>query len=138
MSFARFCILLVALHGAAAAAFDFDDVAAQSRSSQARQAYRSPSRKPPAELQALTYDQYRDIRFRPDHALWRAEKLPFELMFFHLGKFQTEPVRINEVTPAGRAPHPLPQRRLRLTARTSCRRRAGAISASPAFARTTR
>ena len=48
----------------------------------------------PAQLQALNYDQYRDIRFRPDRALWRAEKLPFELMFFHLGKFQTEPVRI--------------------------------------------
>ena len=29
------------------------------------------------------------------------DKLPFELMFFHLGKFQTEPVRINEVTPQG-------------------------------------
>ena len=45
----------------------------------------SASRKPPAELAALTYDQYRDIRFRPDHALWRSESLPFELMFFHLG-----------------------------------------------------
>ena len=30
-----------------------------------------------------------------------AENLPFELMFFHLGKFQTEAVRINEVTPQG-------------------------------------
>src|SRR5262249_32761583 len=55
----------------------------------------------PAELLALTYDQYRDIRFRPDHALWRAQRLPFEAMFFHLGKFQTEPVRINEITPEG-------------------------------------
>jgi glucans biosynthesis protein len=32
------------------------------------------------ELRELDYDAYRDIRFRPDHALWRAEKLPFELM----------------------------------------------------------
>jgi periplasmic glucans biosynthesis protein len=93
-------LLLVALHVDSAGAFGFDDVAAQAER-QARRPYRSESRKPPAELQALTYDQYRDIRFRPDHALWRPENLPFELMFFHLGKFQTQPVRINEVTPKG-------------------------------------
>ncbi len=64
-------------------------------------AYKPLNRKPPAELAALTYDQYRDIRFSPDHALWRPEKLPFEVMFFHIGKFQIDPVRINEVTPQG-------------------------------------
>ena len=52
-------------------------------------------------MQALSYDQYRDIRFRPDRALWRNDKLPFELMFFHLGKFQKNAVRIDEVTPQG-------------------------------------
>src|SRR5450755_4585163 len=93
-------LMLVVLHGDPARAFGFDDVAARAEL-QARGAYRSISRKPPAELQALTYDQYRDIRFRPDHALWRAENLPFELMFFHLGKFQTESVLINEITPQG-------------------------------------
>lgn len=92
--------LLVVLHSNPAMSFGFDDVAAQAKL-QAQRAYGSASRKPPAELQALTYDQYRDIRFRPNHALWRAENLPFELMFFHLGKFQTEPVRINEITPQG-------------------------------------
>jgi len=81
-------------------AFSFEDVAARAEK-QARTPYRSETRNPPAELQALSYDQYRDIRFRPDHALWRKEPLPFEVMFFHLGKFQTEPVRINEVTPRG-------------------------------------
>lgn len=93
-------LLLVVLHGGPARAFDFDDLATRAES-QAQRPYRSASRKPPAELRALTYDQYRDIRFRPDHALWRPENLPFELMFFHLGKFQTEVVRINEVTPQG-------------------------------------
>ena len=92
--------LLVVVHGNPASAFGFDDVAAQAKL-QAQSPYRSVTRKPPAELQALTYDQYRDIRFRPDHALWRTENLPFELMFFHLGKFQTESVRISEVTPQG-------------------------------------
>ena len=81
-------------------AFSFDDVASRAQA-QAQQPYRLATRKPPAELAALTYDQYRDIRFRPERALWRNENLPFELMFFHLGKFQTDPVLINEVTPRG-------------------------------------
>lgn len=92
--------LVMLLHGVPAAAADFDEVAARAKL-QAQQPYRSTSVKPIPELQALTYDQYRDIRFRTDHALWRAEKLPFELMFFHLGKFQAEAVRINEITPQG-------------------------------------
>ncbi|HSY07822.1 MAG TPA: glucan biosynthesis protein G [Steroidobacteraceae bacterium] len=92
--------LLAILHDGPAAAFSFDDVAARAKQ-QAEKAYQSVSRKPPAELQALTYDQYRDIRFRPDHALWRSQNLPFELMFFHLGKFQNESVRMNEITPQG-------------------------------------
>lgn len=94
------CLLLVVLGAAPVRAFDFEDVATRAQQ-QAQRPYKSESRKPPAELQALTYDQYRDIRFRPDHALWRNENLPFELMFFHLGKFQTEPVRMNEVTARG-------------------------------------
>lgn len=93
-------LALLVLYGGPAAAFGFDDVAARARQ-QAQGPYRSESRKPPAELAALTYDQYRDIRFRPDHALWRKDGLPFEVMFFHLGKFQTEPVRINEVDARG-------------------------------------
>jgi glucans biosynthesis protein len=91
---------LVISHSDPAGAFSFEDVAARAQQA-AQRAYRSESRKPPAELQALTYDQYRDIRFSPERALWRTEHLPFELMFFHLGKFQTEPVRINEVTRRG-------------------------------------
>jgi glucans biosynthesis protein len=49
------------------------------------------------ELKDLNYDQYRDIRFNPQKALWRKEALPFEVMFFHLGKFQTQSVAINEI-----------------------------------------
>jgi len=93
-------ILAFALQAAAADAFTFEDVATQAQT-QAQRPYKSATRKPPAELQALTYDQYRDIRFRPDQALWRQQNLPFELMFFHLGKFQTDAVRINEITPQG-------------------------------------
>lgn len=84
----------------AAYAFDLDDVASQAQQL-ASKPYRTGASTLPAELKALSYDQYRDIRFKPEHALWRKDKLPFELMFFHLGKFQTQPVRINEVDEQG-------------------------------------
>jgi glucans biosynthesis protein len=92
--------LILMMSGPAAWAFGFDDVAVQAEK-QARKAYQPLNRKPPAELAALTYDQYRDIRFSPERALWRPEKLPFEVMFFHIGKFQIDPVRVNEVTSKG-------------------------------------
>jgi glucans biosynthesis protein len=88
-------------HPSPARAFGFDEVAAIAEK-QARRPFKNTSRTAPAELQALKYDEVRDIRFRPDHALWRAENLPFELMFFHLGgEWQTVSVRINEITPRG-------------------------------------
>jgi glucans biosynthesis protein len=52
----------------------------------------------PDALRNLSYDQMRDIRFKPDQAIWRQQGLPFEVMFFHLGKFQTEAVRVHEIT----------------------------------------
>ena len=92
---------ITAFRCAPAAAFDFADVAARAEEL-ARQPYRNLGPKPPAELSALNYDQVRDIRFRPARALWRADQLPFELMFFHLGgEFQVRSVRVNEVTPSG-------------------------------------
>jgi glucans biosynthesis protein len=86
-------------------AFEFEDVAARA-ATLAASPFQSTRRVPPAELEALSYDQYRDIRFRPDHALWRRDRLPYEVMFFHLGKFQTESVRIHEVGPKGVRPLP--------------------------------
>jgi periplasmic glucans biosynthesis protein len=46
----------------------------------------------------LSYDQYRDIRFNPNQALWGADKLPFRAMFFHPGYLYREPVVLNEFT----------------------------------------
>ncbi|MEO0424862.1 MAG: glucan biosynthesis protein G [Pseudomonadota bacterium] len=57
---------------------------------------------PPPALAALTYDEYRDIRFRPERSLWRDRDKPFELMFFHLGKYQLHPVRVNAIEEDGR------------------------------------
>jgi periplasmic glucans biosynthesis protein len=62
----------------------------------AQQPYR-PTEPIPAVLRGLDYDQMRDIRFRPDQALWREAPWPFEAMFFHLGLYHQQPVRMHEV-----------------------------------------
>jgi glucans biosynthesis protein len=85
---------------AAAAAFDFDTVAQRARDLAAKP-YAKPAAKLPKELVALTYDQYRDIRFRTDRFHWRGAKLPFELAFFHTGLYFDQPVRIHEVSSEG-------------------------------------
>ncbi len=56
--------------------------------------YAPPTLVLPAEMQNLTYDQYRDIRFRPDKSAWRSEGLPFQLQFFHTAFFFLQPVSI--------------------------------------------
>ncbi len=55
---------------------------------------RSP--KLPQSLARLTYDQYRDIRFRRVDALWRNQSL-FEVQFFHRGFNFDRRVNINQV-----------------------------------------
>ncbi|WP_417903621.1 glucan biosynthesis protein G [Caldimonas brevitalea] len=84
----------------AAPHFDFEQLTQRARAL-AQAPFQPSASTLPQELKALDYDQYRDIRFRPERALWRGENLPFEVMFFHLGKLQTEPVLINEITPSG-------------------------------------
>lgn len=64
----------------------------------ASKAFEAPDEKLPDALKNLNYDQYRSIRFLPDHALWRGEKLPFELQFFHRGFFYKNRVDLYEVT----------------------------------------
>ena len=44
-----------------------------------------PDERLPDYLANLGYDQYRDIRFRPEQSLWRAENLAFEIQLFHRG-----------------------------------------------------
>ena len=83
-----------------AGAFDFEDVAARA-SKLAAAAYQKPAGGLPKSIKALNYDQYRDIRFRPERALWRQAKLPFEIMFFHQGWFYEDPVAIREVWAEG-------------------------------------
>ncbi|MGH8718177.1 MAG: glucan biosynthesis protein G [Burkholderiales bacterium] len=87
---------VLAFYCTTALAFDFADVAQR-----AMQLSAAPFKKPapnlPKELQDLNYDQYRDIRFKPNQTYWRASRLPFELTFFHQGLYYDHAVKINEI-----------------------------------------
>ena len=109
------CAALLAT-ATSAQAMDLDAVT-QLAKQRATQPYSAMNVRLPPELEAMDYDQVRDIRWRPGRALWRTPNVPsqapsqapsplpaqspFEAMFFHLGLYQREPVLINEVTPQG-------------------------------------
>lgn len=59
--------------------------------------YVKPSVDVPEPFDKLTYDQYRDIRFRVEQSLWRQDKLDFELQMFPLGFLYDVPVDIYSV-----------------------------------------
>lgn len=52
----------------------------------------------PAWMKGLTYDQYRDIRFRNEVSLWHDAPTSFRAQFFHPGYIYREPVKIHEFT----------------------------------------
>ncbi len=85
------------LHANEALSFDFDDVAIRAKHL-AEKPYEKQDNDLPTELKSLSYDQYRDIRFKPESSLWRTENLPFEAAFFHRGGFFQEAVKINEIS----------------------------------------
>ncbi len=78
-----------------ASAFDFDDVADQA-AALARRPYQAA---PPADarLAALSYDDYRDIRFRPERSRWRDSGSLFQLQFFPLGRGTTRALELFEL-----------------------------------------
>src|SRR5882724_8246148 len=86
-----------------AAAFTLDDVAKKAQELAAGK-FEDPRGRVPDWLQQLTYDQWRDIRFRPDSALWHDRASAFEVQFFHLGLFYDRPVRMNVVDGKGVRP----------------------------------
>jgi glucans biosynthesis protein len=94
-----FVVLLAAaamLLPSIACGFGFDDVA-RIAAARAATSFKVSTAKLPAALARLDYDHFRDIRFKPDRSLWRAEGLPFELAFFHEGLNFRDPVKISEV-----------------------------------------
>ncbi len=50
----------------------------------------------PEVLRQLDFDRYRQIRFKPELALWHGEE-DFQLQLFHLGSIQDTPVQIHLV-----------------------------------------
>lgn len=92
-----------ALCGGQAWAFGFAQVAHQAERL-AAQPYRKDTSTLPQDLRAMSYDDYRNIRFRLDKSLWHGTHLPFELSFLHEGMGFDQPVKINEVSSAGIRP----------------------------------
>jgi periplasmic glucans biosynthesis protein len=83
-------------HAARGRGFGESDVQALARGL-SRRPYSPPSRDLPAALSTLDYDAYRDVRFDPAHALWKAEGLPFQLQFFHRGGLFHEQIDLYEL-----------------------------------------
>jgi len=83
---------------AVAGAFDLDQVAARA-AALASSNYKDQRVKVPDWMMvgSMTYDQWRDIRFRPDQALWRERGLPFQVQFFHPGLYYQYTVKVNVV-----------------------------------------
>jgi len=88
----------------ALAAFDLDAVI-QKAERLAHEPYEDPAGQVPDWLLEISYDQWRDIRFRPDLSLWLDRGLPFTVQFFHPGLFYNHAVAINVVDADG--VHPL-------------------------------
>jgi glucans biosynthesis protein len=48
----------------------------------------------PEPFNALTIDQYRDIRFRPEASIWRSDRIDYEVQLLPLGWLYDRPVQI--------------------------------------------
>ena len=101
----RFVALLFAALAAsptvARAAFDLNQVAAMAEKL-AKSPYEDGKGAVPKWLADLSYDQWRDIRFRTDKALWSENaKQRFTVQFFHPGLFYDRVVNINVVESKG-------------------------------------
>ncbi|MFN3869565.1 MAG: glucan biosynthesis protein [Hyphomicrobiaceae bacterium] len=70
------------------------DLVARLAKGLSERAFEKPRADVPAPFDKLTYDQYRDIRFRPEQSVWRGQGLSFELQLFALGYLYDVPVDI--------------------------------------------
>ena len=93
-------ILVVGALPARAARFGLDDVAERA-GRLAESPFQEPKGRVPDWLLNITYDQWREIRFRPEHALWRDRGVPFQVQFFHPGFYYNRLVQVNVVGPKG-------------------------------------
>ncbi|MFK8253098.1 glucan biosynthesis protein [Ancylobacter terrae] len=84
-----------------AEAFDAQSVRQMARELAARP-YKAADRGLPSEIDKLSYDDYRNIRFNAEHALWRRDGSSFQAQLLHRGFLFREQVDIHLVT-EGRA-----------------------------------
>lgn len=63
----------------------------------AQKEFQRPKLELPEPFNNLTYDQYRDIRFKPEQSVWRGEKLDYELQLLPVGFLYDVPVEISVV-----------------------------------------
>ncbi|WKE67507.1 glucan biosynthesis protein G [Gallaecimonas kandeliae] len=66
--------------------------------------YKAPDKPLPEALDDLSYDQYRDIRFSPESAVWAHDDLPYQMQFFLRGLYYKDPVEV-AVVEDGQAKH---------------------------------
>lgn len=85
--------------------FGYEDVVRQARELAARPFDTSAPGIPDA-LKALTYDSYREIRFRRDKALWQDSGSDYRLHLFHLGFLHDKPVPIHVISDGNAIPLP--------------------------------
>ncbi|MCP3144677.1 glucan biosynthesis protein [Pyxidicoccus xibeiensis] len=81
---------------ASARAFPPGTVVERARALAARP-YVAPKSTLPEAYQQLSYDAYRDIRYRDEKALWRGDGLPYQAQFFHPGFLYPVPVAVHVV-----------------------------------------
>lgn len=48
----------------------------------------------PPTLANISYDEYRDIRFKPEASIWKAEGLPYQMQLFHRGFYFRDLIEI--------------------------------------------
>jgi len=94
LGLAALCLASLEPLAPCARAFGFEDVAREAAARATRAHEAAPA---DARLAALSYDEYRAVRFRPEQALWREAGLPFQLHFFPLGRGNVRPLRLFEV-----------------------------------------
>ena len=85
--------------------FRLDTVEAKARKL-AAEPFVADSERVPTWLREVSYDEWRDIRFRPDESIWRSAKLRFEMQLFHPGLYYDRPIDISIVEAAGTRPLP--------------------------------
>jgi periplasmic glucans biosynthesis protein len=90
---------------AAPAPFGFDDVTAIARGL-AENPFHAQEDRIPEFLHRLGYDQYRDIRFKRQRALWSDAGLPFQAEFFFPAYNFSQSVAVNVIDAHGTRPVP--------------------------------